>query len=198
MGKILDAIVLFLYPVIVVVGITYLGVRWTALLILVLLGRRIIGLVITNKEGTRIILYQVIAMAVIVGVAAASKSHFALRVAPFMISLTFISSFAGSMRGVPIIERFARLAEPDLSEEEVRYCRKLTKAWMGVLAANSVLVFSAAFVEDKILWTILVGPVSYALLGSAFLVEYPYRKWRFQKFNMKNPVDRVLKKLLAS
>jgi len=197
MGKILDAVVLILYPVIVVVGMTYLGVRWTALIILVLLGRRIIGLVLSNKEGTRIILYQAIAMAAIVGIAAASKSPFALRIAPFMISLTFITVFASSMRGVPIIERFARLADPNLSEAEVRYCRKLTKAWMGVLVANSALVFSAAFVEDKILWTVLVGPVSYALLGAAFVVEYPYRKRRFQKFNLKNPVDRILKKLIV-
>lgn len=198
MGKIIDAVVLFLYPLIVVLGMTYLGVRLTALILLLFLGRRIVGLVIANKEGTRIVLYQAIAMAAIVGIAAASSSPFALRVAPFMISLTFITTFGMSMKTVPIIERFARLADPSLSEAEVRYCQKLTKIWMGVLVANSVLVFSAAFVEDKILWTILVGPVSYALLGSAFVVEYPYRKWRFRKFNRKNPVDRILERLIES
>lgn len=196
MGKILDAAVFVLYPLIVVLGMTYLGVRWTALIILVFLGRRIAVLALQNKEGTRILLYQVLAMAAIVGGAAASKSPFALRVAPFMISLTFIAVFATSLKTVPIIERFARLADPNLSAAEVRYCKKLTKAWMGVLFANSVLVFTAAFVEDKLIWTILVGPASYALLGSAFVVEYPYRKWRFRKFNDKNPVDRILKKAM--
>ena len=115
-----------------------------------------------------------------------------------MISLTFITVFAMSFKTVPIIERFARLAEPNLSDAEVRYCRKLTKAWMGVLVANSLLVFSAAFVENELIWSILVGPASYALLGSAFVVEYPYRKWRFRRFNQKNPVDRVLKRLIES
>ncbi len=99
-----------------------------------------------------------------------------------------------SFKTVPVIERFARLADPNLSDDEVRYCRKLTSAWMFVLAANSALVLSAAFVEDPILWSILVGPASYALLGSPFVVEYPYRKWRFQKFNEKNPVDRLLRR----
>ena len=195
-GKILDTVVFVLYPLIVVLGMHYIGIRLTALIILLFLGRRIIGLILADKEGTRVILYQAIAMAAIVGIAAASKSAFALRAAPFMISLTFITVFASSLKTVPIIERFARLAEPNLPEEEVRYCRRLTKAWMGVLVANSILVFSAAFVEDKVLWTILVGPASYALLGSAFVVEYPYRKWRFRRFNARNPVDKILKRLI--
>ena len=195
-GKILDTVVLILYPLIVVLGMHYIGVRLTALIILLFLGRRIIGLVLANKEGTRIILYQAIAMAAIVGIAAASKSAFALRAAPFMISLTFITMFVSSFNTVPIIERFARLADPHLPEEEVLYCRKLTKVWVGVLVANSILVLTAAFVEDKVLWTILVGPASYALLGSAFVVEYPYRKWRFRRFNAANPVDKILKKLI--
>jgi uncharacterized membrane protein len=196
MGKIIDAIVIFLYPLIVVIGMNTIGIRLTALIILLFLGRRIIGLVIANKEGTRIVLYQVIAMAVIVGLAGASKSAFALRAAPFMISLTFITTFGMSLKTTPIIERFARLQDPTLSEAEARYCRKLTIAWMFVLFANSVLVLCAAFVENALLWSILVGPASYALLGSPFVVEYPYRKWRFRKFNDKNPIDRLLRRVI--
>jgi uncharacterized membrane protein len=198
MGKILDAIVIFLYPLIVVIGMNTVGIRWTALIILLFIGRRIIGLVITNKEGTRIVLYQAIAMAAIVGIAGASKSAFALRMAPFMISLTFITTFALSLKTTPIIERFARLSDPNLSDAEARYCGKLTKAWMGVLFANSVLVLCAAFVDNTLLWSILVGPASYALLGSPFVVEYPYRKWRFRKFNDKNPVDRLLRRVIEN
>jgi uncharacterized membrane protein len=194
-GKTLDAITLILYPLIVVAGITYLGVRWTALILLVLFGRRIIAHVIANREGTRVILYQAITMAVIIAVAAVSRSPFALRVVPFIISLTFIAVFSTSLRSTPIIERFARLKAAALSEEEVTYCRKLTKVWLGVLVANSALVFTAAFIEDRVLWTILVGPTSYALLGSVFIVEYPYRKWRFRDFSDKNAVDRLLKRL---
>jgi uncharacterized membrane protein len=192
-GKTLDAITLILYPLIVVAGLTYIGVRWTALILLVLFGRRIITHVIANREGTRVILYQAIAMAVVISVAAVSRSPFALRVAPFIISLTFIAVFSTSLRSTPIIERFARLKAVVLSDAEVTYCRKLTKVWIGVLFANSVLVFTAAFIEDKALWTILVGPASYALLGSVFIVEYPYRKWRFRDFSDKSAVDKLLR-----
>jgi uncharacterized membrane protein len=195
-GRILDAVVLILYPAIVVAGLTYLGVRWTALILLLVIGRRIIVQSVTNREGTRIILYQALAMAAIIGFAAISQSPFALRVAPFIISLTFITVFTTSLRTTPIIERFARLKTEALSPEEVGYCRKLTKVWVGVLFANSVLVLTAAFIEDKLLWTILVGPASYALLGSVFVVEYPYRKWRFRDFNEKSAVDKLLKHLI--
>lgn len=189
---------LVLYPVIVVVGLTYIGVRWTALILLVLIGRRILLHIIANREGTRVILYQAIAMATIIGVAAVSESPFALRVAPFVISLTFITLFVTSFRTTPIIERFARLKSPNLSDAEVAYCRKLTKVWVGVLFANSVLVFIAAFIEDKTVWTLLVGPGSYALIGAVFVVEYPYRKWRFRDFDDNSVVDRFLKHILNS
>ena len=74
MGKIIDTVVLVLYPVLVFAGLTTIGVRWTALLLLLLLGRRVIGLIIANRAGSRVILYQAIVMAAIMGIAAASRS----------------------------------------------------------------------------------------------------------------------------
>lgn len=197
MGKVIDTIVLVLYPVLVVVGLTYFGVRYTALVLFLLLGRRLVGLLLTNREGSRIILYQAVAVVTIAGLAAASGSPFVLRITPFIISLSFIALFAVSLRTVPLIERFARLTRPDLSGAEVAYCRRLTRVWVGILCANSCLVAVAAFIEDHALWTLLVGPVSYAFLGLVFVVEYPYRKWRFQDFDDRNPLDRFLAHFLS-
>ncbi len=197
MGKVIDTIVLVLYPVLVVVGLTYFGVRWTALVLFLLLGRRLVGVILTNREGSRVILYQAVAVVTIAGVAAASGSPFVLRIAPFIISLSFIVLFAVSLGTVPLIERFARLKRPDLSEGEVVYCRKLTQVWVGILMANSCLVAVAAFIEDHALWTLIVGPVSYTFLGLVFVVEYPYRKWRFQDFDQESVLDRFLARFLA-
>ncbi len=44
MGKLLDFTVLLLYPLIVFLGMSYLGVRWTALILLALMARRFIAL----------------------------------------------------------------------------------------------------------------------------------------------------------
>lgn len=196
MGKIIDAVVVVLYPVIVLVGMTYFDIRFTAAVLFLLLGRRIILMIVQNREGTRIVLYHIVVMAAIIGVAGIIQSPVALRIAPFMVSLSVITLFAGSLRTTPIIERFARLQKPDLPKEEIDYCRKLTKVWILFLAANSSLVLGAAFIKNNLLWTIVVGPISYSLLGLVFVVEYPYRKWRFQDFSKSNPIDRMLRPLL--
>jgi len=197
MGKVFDTIVLALYPLIVLVGLTYLNVRWTALLILALLGRRIIAAVLMDKGASLIVLVQVLSMGAIVAAAGISGSEIFLRFTPFLISLTFLAQFAVSLRGTPIIERFARLRRPDLPPEHVVYCRKLTMVWLAVLAGNSVLVFVAAFVESATLWAVLVGPVSYSYWGSFIGIEFVFRKWRFQEFDPDSAVDRLLKPLLG-
>lgn len=197
MGKLFDVIVLALYPLIVVVGLTYLNVRWTALLILALLSRRIIAAVLTDKGTSVILLVQVLAMAAIISAAGISGSEIFLRFTPFLISLTFLIQFAVSLRATPIIERFARLKRPDLPPDHVVYCRKLTKVWLVVLTGNSALVLVAAFVESSTLWAVLVGPVSYTYWGSFIAIEFLFRKWRFQEFDPKSTLDRLLKPLLG-
>jgi uncharacterized membrane protein len=149
-----------------------------------------------NRSTSRIVLIQATAMTIIIGTAAAFESEFALRVTPFAVSLTFIAMFASSLKTTPIIERFARLQKPDLPPDHVAYCRSLTKVWVGVLGANSVLLLVASMIEDKALWTELVGPVSYGMIGAVFAGEYIYRKRRFQDFD-DNLLDRVLKALVG-
>jgi uncharacterized membrane protein len=196
MGKFLDAAILLLYPLIVFFGISFLGIRWTAVLLLLLAGRRVVTSIFLNRSASRIVIIQAAAMAAIMGAAALSQSAFALRVTPFAISLTFIALFGLSLRKTPIIERFARLKKPDLPPDHVAYCRSLTKVWTGVLAANSCLLLFASFLEDRAAWAIVVGPVSYGLLGTVFTIEYLVRKRRFQDFG-DNAIDNLLKPLLG-
>lgn len=197
MGKIFDAAVLVAYPAIVYFGLTRLGVRWTALILLVLVGRRFIALALGDRGTSRIVILQAVAMAAIIGAAAVSGSAFALRITPLCVSLTFIAQFAASLKGAPLIERFARLARPALPPEHAAYCRRLTEIWTAVLALNSLLLLGAAFIEDEAIWTLVVGPMSYGMLGLVFAIEYLYRKRRFQEFDAKNPLDRLLLPLLG-
>jgi uncharacterized membrane protein len=196
MATVLDFVVLLLYPALVYFGLQYLGVRWTALAVLILVGRRFVVAALTQRSTSKIVLVQAGAMVTILALAALTDHPLGLRLAPFAVSLTFIATFAISLKTRPIIERFARMMRPDLPPDEVAYCRRLTHVWIGVLTANSLLLLAAVFVERDSLWTILVGPVSYGLFGVVFMVEYPYRKWLFQDFNTRNLLDRLLKTLL--
>jgi uncharacterized membrane protein len=199
MGKVFDAVVVILYPLIVLGGLTYLSVRWTALLLLMLLGRRVVALVLTTKATSVPVIIQVTTTAAIIGAAAATGSEIYLRFTPFLISLVFIAQFVASLRkgSTPIIERFARLKKPDLPPDHVSYCRTLTKVWLIVFVGNSTLVLSAAFVEAKVLWALMVGPISYFYLGSFITIEFLFRKRRFQEFDPSSLLDRLLKPLLG-
>jgi uncharacterized membrane protein len=197
MGRIFDAVVIAVYPLIVLLGLTYLNVRWTALLLLVLLGRRFLAAVLSDRAASLIVLVQALAMAGLIGGAAISSSGLLLRFTPFLISLIFLAQFGASLRGTSIIERFARLKRPEMPPEQAAYCRTLTKVWLLVLAGNSLLVLAAAFVSSKALWAVLVGPVSYAYLGIFIAAEYLFRKRRFQEFDRKNALDRLLEPLLG-
>jgi uncharacterized membrane protein len=198
MGKILDVAIWILYPLIVFCGLTYFGVRLTAIVLLLFVGRRFIVLLLSHRSTSRLVLLQASLMAIIIAGAAASGSAFVLRITPFVVSLTFIAMFAFSLSGTPLIERFARLQEPELSPAKITYCRNLTKFWVGVLAANSGLLLFASLCQSEALWAILVGPVSYGMLGMVFAIEYPLRKWRFQDFDEKSVIDRLLKPILGS
>jgi len=196
MGRVFDAIVIVLYPLLVMLGLTYLNVRWTALLILLLIGRRFVVLVFTNKDTSIPVIIQIVLTACLFGGTAASESELMLRFIPFGISIIIFAQFALSLRTTPIIERFARLQRPDLPHAHVLYCKTLTKVWLLILAGNSLIVISAAFIESKFIWAFIVGPMSYFYLGIFFAGEYIFRKHHFQDFNDKNPIDKMLKPLL--
>jgi len=199
MGRIFDAVVIALYPLIVLLGLTYLDVRWTALMLAVLLGRRFVSQVFGSKETSVPVIVQIVGTGGLLIGAAWSGSELFLRFTPFGISLIFFFQFAMTLRpgSTPIIERFARLQKPDMPEDHVAYCRTLTKIWLVVFVGNSALVLAAAFVPGKALWALLVGPTSYMYLGAFMSAEYVYRKRRFDEFNPKNPVDRLLAPLVG-
>ena len=64
------------------------------------------------------------------------------------ISLAVATIFAASLRFPPtVIERIARLTEPDLPPEGVIYTRKVTVVWVAFLLVNAAIS----------LWTALCG-----------------------------------------
>jgi len=197
-GQVFDVVVLAAYPLIVLVGLTWLDVRWTALLLLILLGRRAVAVVLADRGASIVLLVQVLVMGGLLAGAAISGSELFLRFTPFLLSVLFFGQFAFSLRGTPIIERFARLKRTDLPPDHVRYCRGLTRIWLLVFLGNSAIVLTAAFVESKPLWALLVGPVSYLYLGVFIAGEYVLRKRRFQEFDPASPIDRLLRPLVGA
>ncbi|HUT76313.1 MAG TPA: hypothetical protein VM285_01415, partial [Polyangia bacterium] len=160
--------------------------------------RRAVAVVLADRGASIVLLVQVLVMGGLLAGAAISGSELFLRFTPFLLSVLFFGQFAFSLRGTPIIERFARLKRTDLPPDHVRYCRGLTRIWLLVFLGNSAIVLTAAFVESKPLWALLVGPVSYLYLGVFIAGEYVLRKRRFQEFDPASPIDRLLRPLVGA
>ncbi|EXJ46560.1 putative dNA gyrase subunit B [Vibrio parahaemolyticus VPTS-2010_2] len=75
-----------------------------------------------------------------------------------------------------IIERLARLQEPELPPSGVAYTRKVTMVWCVFFVLNAAFALYTCFLPVKI-WTLYNGLISYLLAGSLFAGEWIVRQF---------------------
>ncbi len=99
------------------------------------------------------------------------------RAYPVMVSLAFATIFATSLIHPPtLIERIARLREPNLQPAGIVYTRRVTWVWFGFLLINAAIsAWTAAFgsLEQWLLWN---GLLSYLAMGTLFTAEFMVRR----------------------
>lgn len=116
---------------------------------------------------------------------------------PSLINLALLVSFGQSLWfAPPIVERFARLQEPNLTNAEVAYCRQVTKVWCAFFLCNALVAALLAWTAPLAWWATYTGLISYALVGVVMATEYVVRKRRFGKFGA-GPHDRFLALILS-
>jgi uncharacterized membrane protein len=100
----------------------------------------------------------------------------AARAYPIAISLTVAAVFALSLRFPPsVVERIARLSEPDLPPKGVAYTRRVTGVWVAFLLINAVISAATALWGSLNAWTLWNGFLSYIAMGLLFAGEYLVR-----------------------
>lgn len=120
-----------------------------------------------------------------------------LLVVPVLINLGLLATFGSSLTAasdMPIIERFARMQEANLSDDKVRHCRQATVVWCVFFALNASVAGALAFAAPLSWWAAYNGGIAYALIGLMFIGEYVVRKYRFRDYG-SGPHDRVLSAL---
>ena len=101
---------------------------------------------------------------------------------PAMVSATLLVSFGRSLFRPPsMVESFARLKEPDLSDAKVEYCRRVTMVWSMFFILNGSLSLYLALSGDLAAWTLYNGSVAYLVMGLLFGGEFIYRQYRFRR-----------------
>jgi uncharacterized membrane protein len=151
---------------------------------LVLLGMAAVMLVARLRRATRDDLLAILPAplaAAACGIAGAvlDDARFVMAV-PVLISGVLLVGFAASLRRPPsLIERFARMQEPDLSPEKVAHCRTVTQVWCAFFVVNGSVAAALAVAAPLEGWALYAGVNSYLLMGVLFEGAWMVRAVRF-------------------
>jgi len=161
------------YPFLVYFGLRVLPPGVVALLLVALLALRI---TFKSAQRRRDNLPFVVAAAIVLLVVVRFPLV-GLKVYPIVLSLTFAAVFGYSLLSPPtIIERIARLRQPDLPVVANSYLRKVTIAWLIFFLANAAISTVTAAIGSMKLWTLYNGLLSYLVMGALFAGEFLIRQ----------------------
>lgn len=174
--RIMIAALLVVYPFLVYWGLQSFDARRVAVLLLAVLALRALLLRGAARADLARML-PVLAMAAGLGVLVliSNEAQFLL-LNPVLMSVSFLALFGSSLARPPtMIERFARLQDPDLPPRGVAYCRTVTKVWCGFFAVNATVALWTVWYGDLQVWTLYNGLIAYLLMGVLFGVEFLVR-----------------------
>jgi uncharacterized membrane protein len=164
-----------LYPLIV-----YFGLPLAPPGALILVGLALIGLRLAGMR--RLAQFRIWAKAFLLaalGLVALSalSPRLAVMAYPVAVSLSVAGIFAVSLAFPPtVIERYARMMDPDLPPEGVAYTRKVTIVWIAFLAGNATVSAATAVWGTLAQWTLWNGLLSYLAMGTLFAGEFLVRR----------------------
>lgn len=96
---------------------------------------------------------------------------------PVLLNGLLLALFGLSLKfGPPLIERLARLTEPQLPEVAIRYTRLVTAVWAWFFLANGLVVVALNFWAPLSWWTLYTGLIAYGLMGLLFAGEWLVRQ----------------------
>ncbi|HEO9322872.1 TPA: hypothetical protein QIF99_002923 [Escherichia coli] len=177
MIKLLTGLLLLAWPFVIWFGLAHNGLHWLLPLMALLL---LLRLRQTRRQAGP--LQAVTQIVAVVGIAlcVASvllKTHQLLLFYPVVVNAVMLAVFGGSLwSAMPIVERLARLQEPDLPEKGVRYTRRVTQIWCCFFIINGGIALFTALHGDMSLWTAWNGMIAYLLMGTLMAGEWLVRR----------------------
>jgi len=172
----LAAIVLFTYPFAVYYGLNQWGMGIVAGVLGLLFLLRVLG---GNKTRIRELKYIAwfsgVAGIILTALAFVFKNSSWFTYYPVIVNLLMFILFTQSLwQKESIIERFARLQDPELPDYAVRYTRIVTKVWCLFFIINGSIALFTTFASLHV-WTLYNGLFSYLFAGLLFAIEFAVR-----------------------
>ena len=75
-----------------------------------------------------------------------------------------------------MVERLARLREPELPDSAIRYTRQVTQVWCLFFMLNGLIAASLTLWAPLSWWTLYNGLIAYGLMGLLFAIEWLIRQ----------------------
>lgn len=198
MGKlfaVLNALLVVSYPIAVYVGLTHFSARGVGLLLGgLLLPGLVYRLRAARREDWLVVLRLPLSIVTLLALTALFDDRRFVFALPVLINLALLAQFAGSLRGTPLVERFARMQQPSLSAAQVAYCRRVTQVWCVFFVFNGLVSALLARFAALSVWSLYNGLVAYVLMGILGATEYVVRKFRFREYG-SGLHDRLLARL---
>jgi uncharacterized membrane protein len=174
----LDMLLWLAYPLVIFFGLELLEPRYVALLLacaLLLRSRRNASRFLAGLTRINVaVLTGLLGLAVFTGV---TNSEILLRFYPAAMSLGMLLLFSLSLKFPPsMIERFARLREPNLPLAGVQYTRRVTQVWCAFFVANGTVAAWTALYASRDAWAMYNGLIAYILMGALFAGESLLRR----------------------
>lgn len=176
--QILTVVTLLAYPFAVYLGLHYLPTGTIALALCALL---ILRLMLQKQQVKTLALPLLVGIALTAGSFLAKRSDWLLYY-PVVINATMLALFSYSLyRGPCMIERLARLKQPDLPDEAVPYLKKVTLIWCALFVVNGAMAAYTAGFTRLATWTLYNGLIAYVLMGLLLGGEWLYRSFWLKK-----------------
>jgi uncharacterized membrane protein len=174
----LTAILTLLYPLVIWFGHGKVEPRWLAGILLVAVAARVPAL-----KLSRVARWSAFGALALAACAVAANALLPLKLYPVLVNAALLAAFGYSLAAPPsMVERLARLREPDLPTAAIGYTRRVTQVWCGFFVVNGAIAFGTALWASEALWSLYTGVVSYLLMGILFGGEYLLRL-RFKRLH---------------
>jgi uncharacterized membrane protein len=164
-------ILTLLYPLAIWFGQGRIEPRWLAMLLLLAACARLPAMKVSPAAR-----WSGAGALLLVAGAVWSNALLPLKLYPVLVNLVFLAAFGWSLTTPQsMVERMARLTEPDLPPSGVAYTRTVTKVWCGFFVVNGAIALGTALWATDAQWSLYNGVIAYLLMGVLFAGEYVVR-----------------------
>jgi uncharacterized membrane protein len=107
-----------------------------------------------------------------------TNSELLLRLYPSLVNLGLLVAFGATLvDGPSMVEKFARLHNPNPTVQVVRYTRRITELWCVFFMLNSAFSVYTALCWRREAWSLYNGALAYGLIGVLLIAEIAWRRF---------------------